>query len=941
MNNQYKHAVSELTKLLGRSKVYRDKLYTLAKGTDASFYRLTPKVVVCVDNEREALEVINICKRNKTPLTFKGGGSSLSGQTITDSVLMEISDSYSRFSISEDGHKATFQCGMRGGLANMRLAKYGRKLGPSPASINSARIGGIVSNNSSGASYGIKYNSYNTIKDIRLIMADGSVLDTGDDLSKKNFLEKHQQLIESLKTVSQGVKSKPELVNKIVNKYELKNTTGYGVNSLIDFDDPIEIIKHLMIGSEGTLGFISEVTFETVEDAPVKATSLVFFRNLREACDAIIPLRRCKVSAAELMDRNALRTVEKQSGMEDILSRLDDDVVALLIDTSAYKTEQLSEQIEEIQRELSIIETVFPITFTTDTAEYNKLWKIRKGLLTSAAAPRPTGTACIIEDLAFRADVLGNALVDLKKLIEQYGYAGYVIWGHLLDGNIHFILTPDFNIAQGIDNYARFMDDLVELVVKKYNGSLKAEHGTGRNMAPFVIKEWGDELYKVMQQVKSIFDPENIFNPGVIINNDAEIHLKNLKPLPPAHEIIDKCIECGFCEVSCPSRNLTLTPRQRIVVYREMSRLQQSTINNTVFRELKKGFNYNGEATCATDGLCALTCPVEINTGMLTKNLRFIAISKPALIIAGWIAGHMKIVTKLIRGMLAFVSGVHSILGTGAMMAVTSFIRNISFKSIPAWNKYMPKAAPRLKNSHISDLQTKDKVVYFPTCINRTMGNASIHGKDHALIQKTTSLLQKAGYQVIFPHNLDNLCCGMAFDSKGYKKQGYEKAKELELALLAASENGKYPVYCDMSPCLLRMKETITRQLKLHDPVSFILKEMQDKLIFTKVEKTVTVHSTCSNTKMGQSDDIAILARLCAREVIVPDVISCCGWAGDRGFTHPELNASALKPLKRQLGESVSEGYSTSRTCEIGLSLHSGINYRSIVYLVDEATRAK
>lgn len=941
MNNNIIRAIKEFKKLLGSTKVFTDPLYTLAKGTDASFYRLTPKVVVCVDNESEALGVISICHKLNVPLTFKAGGTSLSGQTITDSVLMEISDSYSLYNIEANGHLATFQCGIRGGLANQRLAKFGRKLGPSPASINSARIGGIVSNNASGASYGIKYNSYNTIKGMRLIMADGSILDTRDKLSVEEFLASQAQLINGITDLSKKVKSTPHLADKIRHKYELKNTTGYGINALVDYSDPIEIIQHLMVGSEGTLGFISEVTFETVEDAPIKATSLIFFKNIREACDAIIPLRRCKVSAAELMDRNALSSVQEQSGMEKLLATLNDDVVALLIDTSAWNHEQLNLQTDEIIRELSVFETVYPISFTTDTAEYNKLWKIRKGLFTSAAAPRPTGTACIIEDLAFRADVLGDALVDLKRLIEQYNYSGYVIWGHLLDGNIHFVLMPDFNNAEGIAKYARFMDDLVQLTVHRYDGSLKAEHGTGRNMAPFVKEEWGTELYDVMKQIKAILDPKNLLNPGVLINDDPELHIKNLKPLPPAHEIVDKCIECGFCEPACPSRNVTLTPRQRIVVYREMTRLQTLSQEPGRLKLLKKGFEYHGEATCATDGLCALNCPVEINTGLMVKDLRFRIVSKSSLIIARWIAAHMSLVTRLTRNMLGFVSATHSILGTRIMLAITSFIRIISFKTIPAWNPYMPKAAPKFSRLKVAKKESSLKVVYFPTCINRTMGNSQTHAKDPALIQETISLLQKAGYEVLFPDNLDNLCCGMAFDSKGFKQQGYQKAKELEAELLKVSENGKHPVYCDMSPCLLRMKETLTPSLQLHDPVSFILNHLVDKLNFTQLDRTVTVHSTCSNTKMGQTDDLVRLAKLCVTNVVVPDEISCCGWAGDRGFTHPELTASALKPLRKQLGSSVLQGYSTSRTCEIGLSQHSGINYRSIVYLVNEVTAGK
>ncbi len=941
MDKLYKTTFSELAKIVGNKRVYTDNLFTLAKGTDAGFYRLIPKIVICADNEKEVLEIIKICNKNNTPLTFKAGGTSLSGQTVTDSILVEISDSFSDFTIAENGLLATFQCGLRGGIANQKLAKYGRKIGPSPASINSARIGGIVSNNASGASYGIITNSYNTIKGMRVIMPDGSIIDTRDENSKSRYTQDHPEIIEAIKKLSQSVKSNPILVKKIKHKYELKNTTGYGLNSLIDFDDPIDIIQHLMVGSEGTLGFISDVTFKTIEDPSYKATSLIFFKNIRQACEAIVPLRNCIVSAAELMDRNALRSVQKKSGMQEILESLDDDVVALLIDTSAWDNEQLKQQTEKIVTELSSFETVFPIKFTTNPDEYNKLWSIRKGLFTSAAAPRSTGTSCIIEDLAFRAEVLGDALIDLKNLIEQYNYNGYVIWGHLLDGNIHFVLMPDFNNNEGITKYARFMDDLVNLTVIKYDGSLKAEHGTGRNMAPFVKYEWGDELYEVMKQIKLIIDPKNIFNPGVLINDDEKIHLKHFKQLPPAHEMIDKCIECGFCEPACPSRNITLTPRQRIVVYREMIRLQQITSTNKSLKKLIKGFEYNSNETCATDGLCALTCPVEINTGLMVKDLRFKHLSKTSIIIARWVSANMGLATKIMRSVLTFVSAIHSVIGTKAMLSVSSFLRFISFKIIPAWNPNFPMASPKFKTKSTVPIAGNRKVVYFPTCINRTMGNDKLNKDLPALIDETISLMEKAGYEVLFPENLSNLCCGMAFDSKGFKQEGYNKAKELDKALLSVSENGKYPVYCDMSPCLLRMKETLSKQLTLHDPVSFIYNHLLNNLEFSKLNKTITVHSTCSNTKMGQTNTLIQLAGLCATNVIVPDEITCCGWAGDRGFTYPELTASALKPLKKQLNKFAEQGYSTSRTCEIGLSFHSGINYQSIVYLVNEATKRK
>ncbi len=941
MTHQMVSLKQDFLRFLPKNRIFTDPLYTLAKGTDAGFYRLIPQMVVRVENEEEMVKVIQACSTHNIPLTFKAGGTSLSGQTITGSVLVEVGDGYSNYKISPDGRSATFQCGLAGGLANRRLAPYGRKLGPSPASLNSARIGGIVANNASGSSYGIKYNSYNTIRGLRLVMADGTLLDTRQNESREAFAKTHEELLGHLSALGNRVKQDDQLRQKIEHKYELKNTCGYGVNSLIDFSDPIDILEHLMVGSEGTLGFISEVTFETVPEYALKATSLLFFPDIRLACEAITPLRNCSVSAAELMDRNALRSVQDKPGMPPVLKQLPEEAVALLIDTSAGDEQTLHNQIKEIESAMGAFATLYSMVFTTDTLEYNRLWKVRKGLFTSAAASRAPGTACIIEDLAFRAEVLAEALVALKELIEKFEYEGYVIWGHLLDGNIHFVMMPDFNHPSGLDKYRRFMEALVQLVVHRFDGSLKAEHGTGRNMAPFVREEWGEGLYEVMREIKTILDPRGLLNPGVIINEDSEIHLKNLKPLPVAHQMIDTCIECGFCEINCPSKNVTLTPRQRIVIFREMEQLSRLKNPGERLTQLKKAFNYHGEATCATDGLCELACPVEINTGKLVKELRFKDHSRFSNRVAWLMANNMGTVSSVLRHLLIGVRGLQKVLGNGFMGAASRLLYKVSFGTIPLWNPNMPSGTPALRklvNDTDNSLKGNGSVVYFPTCINRTMGASADYDKEMVVVEKTIALLRKAGFNVVFPSNLKNLCCGMAFDSKGFKAQGAEKARQLDKALLEASQNGKLPVYCDMSPCLLRMKETLSPQLNLYEPVGFMLKYFPGRLEFKPIDKTVALHSTCSNTKMELDNSLVELARMCVTHVVTPDETGCCGWAGDRGFTHPQLNASALKYLKKQLPANTTEGYSTSRTCEIGLTWHGGISYKSIVYLVDEAT---
>ncbi|MGE5498574.1 MAG: FAD-binding and (Fe-S)-binding domain-containing protein, partial [Syntrophothermus sp.] len=795
---------------------------------------------------------------------------------------------------------------------------------------------------------GTSQNSYKTLAGMKIIFSDGAVLDTNDEASRVNFTHTHPELISRICSIAARIKGSSVLENRIREKYRMKNTTGYSLNALVDFSDPIDIIQHLMIGSEGTLGFIAEVKYLTVPDYPYKATSLMLFPDTETACRAVVILKECGAEAVELMDRASLRSVEDKEGMPSYLKGLNSNVCSLLVEIRGETDEQLKEKISRAYKGLESLEAVRPVEFTTDAAEFKKLWDIRKGLFPSVGAMRKTGTTVIIEDIAFPIESLAAATLELQSIFIKHGYNDAIIFGHALEGNLHFVFKQDFNTEYEVNRYGRFINDITSMVVLRYNGALKAEHGTGRNMAPFVELEWGSEAFSLMKEIKEIFDPAGILNPGVILNADKNAHIHNLKPLPAANEIVDKCIECGFCEVNCPSRDLTLTPRQRITVYREISRLRQTGEDNELKESLLKDFDYAGNQTCATDGLCATSCPVNINTGTLIKELRSGLISPTANTAADILSSNMRFVTRSMSLLLNAVDMMHRILGTGTMEFLSLTARKLSGGALPLWNRYMPRGTAKIKPEP-AGLNNELKAVYFPSCINRAMGPSLSSENQEPLHIKTASLLQKAGYDVLYPDNLDSLCCGMAYASKGFKKQGDLKSKELLNELLRKTENGRYPVYFDMSPCFYRIKEFLGsaaagipeyKSLKIYEPVGFISEYLSDRLEFTKTEEKIAVHATCSTIKLGLTDKLRKLAEKCSDNVIMPFDTGCCGWAGDRGFTYAELNSSALKNLGKSVKE-CSHGYSTSRTCEIGLSVHSGIDYDSIVYLVDRCTRKK
>ncbi|MES9958709.1 MAG: FAD-binding and (Fe-S)-binding domain-containing protein, partial [Sedimenticola sp.] len=760
-------------------------------GTDASFYRLIPELVVRVDDEEELRRILSSANRHQVPVTFRAAGTSLSGQAITDSVLLQLSgDGWRDYSVAADGNSIRLQPGIIGARANEILAGYHRKIGPDPASINAAKIGGIAANNSSGMCCGTAQNSYNTLLGMRVVLSDGSVLDTGDEESVAAFRRARAVLLEKLDRLARDTRNNQALSDRIRHKYRLKNTTGYSLNALIDFEDPLDILQHLMIGSEGTLGFISDITYRTVPEHPCKATSLILFPDIETACRGVAALKQAPVTAVELMDRAALRSVQEKPGMPSYLHELDDEVAALLVDARAEDRATLDNEVAQIEAALADLAVVMPVAFTHDPDEYQALWNIRKGLFPAVGAVRQTGTTVIIEDVAFPVPELAAAVRELQALFVKYGYHEALIFGHALEGNLHFVFTQDFGTDQEVQRYRGLMDEVCALVVDGYGGSLKAEHGTGRNMAPFVEMEWGSDAYRLMWQIKRLFDPDNLLNPGVILNDDPEIHLKHLKPLPAADELVDKCIECGFCESICPSRDLTLTPRQRIASWREISHLETAGEDSRL-KPLQEAFAYQGIDTCAADGLCATCCPVGIDTGKMIKKRRGEGRTGRAEAVASWVNRNFSIVSSATRAGLKLVDLTQDLLGDDNMQGLSERLGRLSRDRLPTWNPSMPRSASAPKQD--AGNSANGRVVYFPSCVSRSMGPAKGDPHQQALHQAMQSLLAKAGFEGVYPQRVDGLCCGQPMESKGLPKQAGESLESLEQALWLASEEGTLP----------------------------------------------------------------------------------------------------------------------------------------------------
>ena len=920
-----------------KDRVYTDHLRRYAYGVDASCYSYLPKVVVKAEDEREVRRLIRLCQQCGTPFTFRAAGSSLSGQCSSEDVLIVCNDGFKKMEVIDDGKALKCECGVIGSDANDLLKPYNRKIGPDPATLATALVGGILNNNSSGMCCGTAQNSYKTIRSIRVVLLDGTVLDTSDKKSIEQFLKEKPQMVEDILQLRKEILADEELTHLIHHKYKIKNTTGYGLNSLVDFEDIIDIINHLFIGSEGTLGFVSEIVYNTVEDVPHKGCGLMFFSTLNDASLAVVALAnmgREKVVAAEMMDYQSLKAVQTLENVPDFVREVPEGTSAILFQTESYSKETVDENLAFIKDQLKDIPTAIPSLYSQDPKEYDSWWAIRKGILPIVGGQRRKGTTVITEDVCFQIEDFTKGIEMLTELFHKYDFVdGGVIFGHALSGNVHFNITPDFSDPKDTKNFGDLVKEMSERV-SGFGGSLKAEHGTGRMVAPFVEMEWGRKAYEINRRIKAIFDPERILNPDVMITDDPDVYKKNLKAQCVIDDAFTICMECGFCEKHCPSRNLTLTPRQRIALLRETKRLENEG-NFTLASELRKGYEYFGVDTCAACSMCKGLCPLSIDTAQIALSMR--RIDPPAPELAKKIYDNFSTTLQMCRAGVSLEGIAGSIITQKAISKITEGLHGVT-----GVTPYVPKTTPKANRYKLKNRikpTNFEKVVYFSTCANRAFKPNQGYDDDRSLQQVVESLCNKAHIDIIYPKHIENLCCGLSFEN--YDDVHERAVKDLHDALMKASQNGKYPIVIDHSACFNHAFKHMP-DLEINDISEFLCKYVVPHLDIEKCDERVIVHKQCKIKSLGKSQYIEDLARLCTDHVFNIKSFACDGFAGQKGFFTPELNKSATKDLAGEIAEyGATLGVSSSSTCEIGLGENGGIPFVGVAFLLDRCSKAK
>ena len=928
--------IADLVDVVGE-EVLGDVLDLARYATDASTYRMVPSAVVVAEDVATVVRVLAFAQDRGRSVVFRAAGTSLSGQSQTDDLLVDVRKHWGGFDILEDGRAVLARPGAVIGHINAVLKRHQRVLGPDPASSNVACVGGVVSNNASGMAAGTAHSSYKTVRSMTFVLANGAVIDTAASGAEREFMDAAPDLAAGLLNIRDRIRANTPLVERIRHKYAIKNTNGYRLVAFLDGDTPLEIFRRLVIGSEGTLAFIAEVVFDTVPLGALHATGFLLFPNLESAADAVVPFVAAGARAVEMMDAATVKLSAPRVEAPESWASVPEETAALLVEFRATGDDELDVLRRRAQDVASGLDLLEPAEFTSDDALAAFYWWVR-GSLMGAGASRSPGSTLIVEDVCVRPEHMAAACRAVADLQARYGYLPGVA-GHASAGNLHFMLALDSRSADDRARYKEFMDELADLIVTTFDGSLKAEHGTGRNMTPYLEFEWGREAVDLMWEVKDLADPHYVLGPGVMLNRDPDANMSDLKTMPTIERIANSCFECGFCEQVCPSRNLTTTPRQRIALRREMERHGSDSV---VLDELLTQFEYDAVQTCAGDSSCATACPVGIDTGALMKNFRTASNGPTASRIAHLLSRRWALVEAVARLTLR----IGGLLGDRTMTVLTGAVRRYAPKDIvPSWIDAMPSAAPALPRT------TRDgaSAVYLPACINRMFG-PSRKGDGQHVVGAMVEISERAGRPVWIPADVAGTCCATVWHSKGFTQANTNTARRLVDDLWRWTEGGSLPVVIDATSCALGATRDIVpyldperqsqhQRLTIVDSVTWTAQYVLPRLSVTHPLAELTVHPTCSAQDLGIRADLLEVAKAIAVDVHVP-AATCCGFAGDRGFLHPELTASATQTeaaAVRRAGATVAA--SSNRTCEIGLEQATGLPYESIVAATARATR--
>lgn len=887
--------------LLARSikgELKTDPVYREAFASAACLYRILPQAVAIPQDCEDLASILEFAAQEKIPVTARGAGSSVAGQALGSGIVISLSKYLNRIlEIRPEEKKALVEPGVISADLNAALKPYGLFFPPDPSSGNYCTIGGMIANNSSGAHSLFYGATQNYLEEMEVILADGSAALVG-----KNKFELTEEK-------SYWARQIPRKLNRLFQEHKaaiekdrpaVKNASGYLLWGALE-PEGINYAR-LLAGSEGTLAVILKAWLKLENLPGAKSAGLIYFKDLSLAANAVLKLRRLNPQAVEIMDRNFINIV--QDHYPELKPLLDDQAeYMLLLEFDGKSPEEAQEKIRAANDLILEKERLgYKSTIAENEREKDLLWQVRQ-----AASPilytMGSGLVRFIEDIVIPPEKLGSGLQRIRALFSEFKTFAPVM-GHAGEGNLH--LNPSFNPANKDDRRGMqiFADQVYKMVIE-LGGSISGEHGDGILRAPYVQAQFPN-AYLAFKDLKKIFDPQNILNPGKILAEPGLIPVENIKYWTPetaagrvqaelqkekALDLIFRCHGCGLCRSYCPAiagfeTELAL-PRSKMSFARALSQglLEDSALLSWEAQVLLD--------SCFSCQRCLNLCPTGVQVARVLEQLknfqrqtRTFSPRQEILDRSG------EMINRLAR------------MPEPGIRLASSPLPRLALRSLginPDASSFIkPEDVQKIlqaRNSPVKSDERKDaalKIIYFPGCLERWT--------EPQRFERTTKLLDEihAEYTI-----LSGLCCGLP-SSQCNRELFLKSAQKFAAAVLPLIEKG-YLLVSNCPGCISAFRRNYPLLLgedgEKIDKAALSIFDLKEKVFGPLKEKpggkNYVYHRACHIIGLGEPDPILEFIKASAGPKPAAVIEQCCGSAGT--FELKMENVEASKKISSRL----------------------------------------
>jgi len=888
-----------------KGEVRFDDISRALYSTAACIFKIMPMGIVIPKDEEDLIKVVNYAYAHKIPITARGSGSSLAGQALGEGIIIDFSKYMNKIlEINEKESYVRVQPGIVLADLNKALSSIDKFFPPDPSSGNWCTIGGMIANNSGGAR-SAKYGDTRAYTiSLKIVLANGEVI-TARPIEL--YSDEWKKIIDSKTLESEVYRRLREIYEKNQNLIEegypkvSRNSSGYYLKEMIK-DGRMDITK-LFVGSEGTLGIITEAKLKIVERPKVKATALAYFSSLDDAGKAIIEILNFKPSAGELMDERLVGMIRQ--ARPDINEWLPEDTnTVILMEFDGDDIEKIKDEIEKMRKHLvDDLKIAIRIDVAYDPFEQERLWQIRK-----SAVPimnRTKGEKKLIplvEDASVHPYKIPNYINGIYEIFEKHEVES-IVYGHANDGNIHVRLAMNLKDRKDFDKMQPIADEVHDLVLS-LGGTFSGEHGDGRLRSAYLPKLF-KQIYPFFKEVKSVFDPLNILNPNVKISDDKNNLIKNLRYDPSYRLVktgtslddleyiieIEACHGCAQCKSTiltnmCPVYKALYDEK---VAPRSKANLLRSLISGQInadhidLKELLEVLDY-----CLVCKMCSIECPTNVNIPKMVLQARadfvkktgqpfsdYVIMNVPFILRLGSIT---RSITNRFMNMRFFRSIMQRTLGLDERIKIPRFHRD------------------EIKNWSREPLGYNGKVVYFVGCFARWV--------EPEIGRATVDVLARNGVKVVVP---DQDCCGVPMLGHG-RLDLARKKMELNLKKLSKFVMDGYDIVSTCPSCSLSLKEDYVDFLNNKDAklisehtydigeyLMMLYNEGRLNMEFKEsyLPNSITYHAPChlKAQEIGKPtwELLKKILKLNFKE-IADD--TCCGMAGTYGLTNKNFDLS-------------------------------------------------